>query len=287
MWLILSLLTALFTSCQDIIAKRTTARVGTYMTAWAWMFFSVPFFLCLLPWHGPVTLKHGFWLSLLVGGSLLTVSGITFFKAIEAGELSLTLPLLSLTPLFMLVTSPLIVGEFPHPGGIAGMLCIMAGAGILFTDPADGGPLGAFRRLWRARGSRYMLMTAVLFSVGGNIDKVGVLHSSPLIWSIALNTFVSIGIGAVMVQRTPGVWGKLRAEFPALLGIGFFAALMMLAQMTALTLAPAAYVIAIKRTSILMSSLAGYWIFRERAAVQRVPAILLMVAGVFIIAFFS
>lgn len=286
-WVLLSLLTAVFASVQEVVAKRSIPGLGAALCAWGWVFFSVPFMAILLCLQGPVVVRTGFWPALAAGGALLTVSGMTMFRAIEAGELSRTLPILSFTPFFMLVTSPLIVGEFPRPCGVTGILLIMAGSCLLYYDSAEGSIGTAFRRLWGARSSRLMLVTAFLFSIGANIDKVGVLKSSPLVWAVALNLVVSVGMGVIVFSRTPDVLQKLRLGWPWLMTTGFFAAIMMAVQMTALTMAPASYVIAVKRTSILFSSLAGFWFFKEPGAHQRLPAIVLMLAGIFVISFFN
>ena len=287
MWLALSLLTALSASAQEVTAKRTVPQTGPYLAAWGWMFFSIPFMAVMLFFGGPVVLAPGFWVTLACGGALLTVSGFTLFRAIDAGELSVTLPILSFTPLLMLVTSPLIVGEWPGMWGVAGILLIIAGSCVLFYDPLSGGPVVALRRLWSARSSRLMLVTAVLFSIGANVDKVGVLQSSPMAWSVALNMVVAVGMGIIAFRRTPDAVNRVRQSFPWLVLMGLFAAIMMFVQMTALTLAPAAHVIAIKRTSILFSSLAGFYFLGEKGAGQRIPAIILMLAGIFVISFFK
>jgi drug/metabolite transporter (DMT)-like permease len=285
MWLLFAFLTAFFTSLQDIISKRISGRVSPYVTAWALSFFSVPFFAVLFIWERPVIHHAGFWPALLACTIILTVSGVFFFKSIEASDLSLTVPLLSFTPLLLLVTSPLIVGEFPRPMGIVGMVFIVLGCYLLFYRPDQEDILAPFRRLLKAKGSRYMLIVAILYSIGGNIDKIGMRASSPLTWSIALNALVALVLGMLMLRKVKDARAQVRREWPWLMAIGLCMALMMMFQMNALKLAIVPYVIAIKRTSVIMSSLWGVWFLKERGGRERLLAVLFMVAGVFVISF--
>jgi drug/metabolite transporter (DMT)-like permease len=285
MWLILSFLTAVSNSAQDIISKRLSTRVSPYVTAWAASFFSLPFLLILFIREHSLVHGPDFWLALLVTGVLLAVATVFFFKAIEAADLSMSIPILSFTPMFLLVTSPLIVGEFPRPLGIVGMAIIVFGCYVLFYQPGQENILAPFKRLMKARGSRYMLLVAILYSIGGNIDKIGVRNSSPLLWSLSLNAFVSTLLGCMMLIKVKNVDKQVRSNWPWLMAMGFCLALMMMFQMNALKLAIVPYVIAIKRTSVILTSLWGVWFLKERSTWVRILAVVLMVIGVFVISF--
>ena len=285
MWLVLSFLTALCTSAQDIISKRVSTRVSPYVTAWAVSFFSLPFLAVLFLWERPAIPLVNFWPALLASTIILSVSSIFFFKSIEMSDLSLTIPLLSFTPLFLLVTSPIIVHEFPKPFGIVGMILIVLGCYVLFYHPQQEDFLAPFRRLIKARGSRYMLIVAVLYSIGGNVDKIGMQSSSPLIWSFSLNAVVSAFLGGIMFHKVKDAPRQIRAHWPWLLGVGLCMALVMIFQMHALKLTIVPYVIALKRTSIIMTSLWGLWFLKESGARERLWAVAFMIIGVCVISF--
>jgi drug/metabolite transporter (DMT)-like permease len=285
MWLILSFFTAFCNSAQDIISKHLSKRVSPYVTAWAASFFSLPFLAIFFIWERPPLIGPDFWPALLITGTMLSVAIVFFFKAIEASDLSLSIPILSFTPMFLLVTSPLIVGEFPRPWGIVGMVLIVFGCYALFYHPEQENILAPFKRLMKARGSRYMLLVAILYSIGGNIDKIGVRNSSPLMWSISLNAFVSVLLGIMMSVKVKDVEKQVRVNWLLLAAMGFFLAIMMMFQMNALKLAIVPYVIAIKRTSVILTSLWGVWFLKERAGWERALAVALMIMGVFVISF--
>ncbi|NTV30330.1 MAG: EamA/RhaT family transporter, partial [Candidatus Omnitrophica bacterium] len=78
---------------------------------------------------------------------------------------------------------------------------------------------------------------------------------------------------------------QVRKHWRHLLAVGTLMAFMMLTQMTAITMTQVPYLIAIKRISIIMSTLWGLWFFKEKTAGKRLWAVLIMVAGVMVIAF--
>ncbi len=285
MWIFLAFLVAVLTSVQDVLAKKISSKVSPYVTAWAWPFFSIPVPGCFLFTQKTVILGPLFWPVLFAGTVSLTVASLFFFKAIEAADLSLSIPMLSFTPLFLLVTSPLMLHEVPSVVGLIGIFLILAGSYVLFYDPSNGNPLTPLRALLRSRGTRYMLIVAVLFSIGGNIDKIGVMQSSPLVWSIALNTAVSVFLGVIMLLKVKEPLKQIRSKWPVFLLIGGTMGLVMVFQMQAILMTKVSYVIAVKRTSVVMSSLWGVIFFGEKGGRRRLLAVLLMVAGVFVIAF--
>jgi uncharacterized membrane protein len=105
------------------------------------------------------------------------------------------------------------------------------------------------------------------------------------LWSISLNAFVSFLLGIMMLVKVKDAQRQVRMNWLLLAAMGFFLALMMMFQMNALKLAIVPYVIAIKRTSVILTSLWGVWFLKERGGWERVWAVALMIMGVFVISF--
>ncbi|MBF0532735.1 MAG: EamA family transporter [Candidatus Omnitrophica bacterium] len=285
MWIILALITALFTSFIDVIARKIVGRVNPYVIAWAEFFFAVPFLALGLIFEPRIVLQNHFWLVLVVSALLLVVSSAYYFKAIAASDLSLTIPILTLTPLLLLVTSPLMLGEFPKIGGLIGIVLIVAGAYVLKFDDWEKGIFAPLHSLFKERGPQLMLIVAVLYSIGGNIDKIGVRNSSPLVWALALYFLVGLLLWPVMLMKTRDSRGQIRGAFGWLLLMGFCFAIATLVQMYAIRMTMVPYIIAIKRMSVVFSSLFGLWLFHESEWRERLTGALLMMAGVFLISF--
>ena len=117
------------------------------------------------------------------------------------------------------------------------------------------------------------------------MDKIGVRHSSPMIWSLAVNLAVSLTLGVIMMHKVRGPWSQVRGNWLTLIIIGLAVAGVMLFQMNAITTGLVPYIIAVKRTSVIMSSLWGVIFLKEKGGRGRILAIAMMLLGVFVISF--
>ncbi|MEZ2234341.1 MULTISPECIES: EamA family transporter [unclassified Microcoleus] len=282
-WLILGIFTAFFEAVKDVFGKQNLKKSDEYVVAWSLSFFSV---ISLTPWviyTGIPALNSQFWVALLIGGSINAVTALLYIKAIKVSDLSLTVPLVALTPLFMLLTSPLIVGEYPKLFDYIGIFLIVSGSYLLNIKDKSQGYLAPFKALVKEPGPKLMLMVAFLWSITSNFDKIGVQNSSPIFWIFSIFGTMSILLLPILLHKTPNPSRKILKQLPMLAAMGFFNAIGVLCQMQALTLTLVVQVIAIKRTSVLMGVLFGHFIFKEKDIQQRLLGAAIMVLGVFVI----
>lgn len=260
----------------------------------------------------------GFVTALAVSGGINAVTTPLIVWALKRSDLSLVAPLTSLTPLFMIPTAAIVLDEAPSVAGAVGVAVIVVGAYLLNVSDRDAGLLAPFAALARDPGARAMLLVAALYSVSGTYDKVGTQASTPLVWVAAVQGAVALLLAPLALRRwersrartrsaTADLAGKdpagknaagakrigADAEEPdapsiarwspapaAALGVaGAAMTILAVAQMTALTLTLAAYVIAVKRTSTLFSVLLGHSLFREEGIRDRLLGATVMLAG--------
>lgn len=282
-WLILGIFTAFFEALKDVFGKQNLKQSDEYVVAWSLSFFSVIF---LIPWviyTGIPALNSQFAIALLIGGSINAVTALLYIKAIKVSDLSLTVPLVALTPLFMLLTSPLIVGEYPSFFDYIGIFLIVVGSYLLNIKEKSQGYLAPFKALVNEPGPKFMLIVAFLWSITSNFDKIGVQNSSPIFWLFSIFGTMTILLLPVLLYKTPNPSRKIFKQLPMLAAMGFFNAIGVLCQMQALTLTLVVQVIAIKRTSVLMGVLFGHFIFKEKDIQQRLLGAGIMILGVFFI----
>ncbi len=310
MWIFLALTAAVSTAMRDVASKRAVRSMDPVPVALG--VAAVPTVLLggIVLATGPAAPGDGFWLALVVSGGINAVATPLIVVALQRSDLSLVTPLTSLTPLFMLVTGAVVLGEVPGPRGIAGVVTIVAGAWLLALPARHQGALGPFRAVLGDPGARAMLLVAFLYSISATYDKVGAQASSPLLWAASINGVVTVAMAAVMVAgvRTrrraaaapPVPWGAGpgcgggggdggaagdgRVVAMVLLA-GLFAAIMAAAQMTAILLTLAAYVIAVKRTSTLFGVMLGHAVFHEQHVRERLVGAVVMLAGFVILTF--
>lgn len=282
-WLPLALLAALSEGIRDVLFKRGLRELDEYVVGAVAKGLAFVFLLPALVVGGVPPLAPAFWGALLACGALNVGAFVLYLRALRISELSLTVPLVTLTPLFLLVVAPVVLGELPGPSGLAGIALLVAGAYLLRFDTRRLGPLAPFRALLRERGPRLMLLVAFLYAVTASLDKIGVRHSSPVVWPAAVELFGALALLPAALRRAGGP-ARLLAIAGRLAPIGALGALAGLFQMSAVRLTLVAYVIALKRLSAAVGVIAGHFLFGERGFRERLAGTLLMVLGVVCIA---
>jgi uncharacterized membrane protein len=280
---IFAFLTAFFESIKDLFSKRGLHAVDEYIASFSFKFFALPFLLPLVFIFGIPHLGSNFWIALIIDGVLNVFTIILYMRAIKVSDLSITVPLVAFTPLFLLITSPLILGEFPAPLGVVGVLLIVFGSYLLNITKISEGLLGPFKALLRKKGPKLMLFVAFLFSITSTIDKIGVQNSSPIFWAFSINLFVMLAIIPLIFLKSDHDFSSIKTDFKILFPIGFFSALTIIFQMIAISLTLVAYVISIKRVSVVFGVLWGRFVFKEKKVKERLAGTSVMVLGVALI----
>ena len=283
-WLIFSLLNSFFDSASNAFSKHGAQKINVLSAAWALRFYSL-FILFPLAFlfdsFRPV--GANFWIALFATSSLNAVTSILFVKAIKDSPLSLTLPITTFTPVFLLITSPIILGEFPNPLGIIGILSVVVGSYVLNLNKRAHGFFEPILAIFKEKGSRLMLIVAVIWSITSNIDKIVVKSSNPLLASFATTSIVLILLTLVLWLRRISIWHILR-QSKILAPIGLTGGLSLAFQMTAISMTLVANVISVKRTSVLFGTAWGKIYFKEENIKERFAGAFIMVIGVILIA---
>ena len=286
MWLLFASLTAFFDACKDATGKQSLKTLDEYSVLFSFMAIGVVILFPIVLIEGIPPIQPGFWLALLIGGGLNILAFTLYVRALKLADLSLTVPLVTLTPLFLLVTSPILVQEWPTWADGVGVVLLVIGSYVLNLGAGIlQAPFEPLFTMARNPGSRLMLCVAFIWSITSNFDKIGVQGSSPLLWAIALFSVIATGMVPFVFfrQNSLGI-GPLLGEWRLLGLTGVFNAIAITFQMLALPMAPVAQVIAVKRMSALLSVLFGHFFFREKGFKSRLAGAAIMVSGVVIMA---
>lgn len=280
MWVILSFLAAFFESVKDVLSKKNIETVDLYVVAWLLRLFALVFVCPLLFFtEFPDELNNSFWLALCVGGSFNVLITLIYLCALKNSDLSTSVPMLNFTPMFMILTSPLMINEYVGISGCLGILAIATGTYILNLENKNANLLDPFRSFYRNKGARIMLLIALLWSFTANIDKIGIQNSSPVIWAFTLLLFHVIFLFPVFFLKSKHQMKQIKKNWKQLVLMGLASALSIIFYVISVNIAVVAYVIAIKRTSTAMSVMYGHFIFHEKHFKYRIIGAILMIIG--------
>lgn len=287
-WVLSAALAAFFESLKDLLLKRVTGqKLNSYSLTWGMLFFSALFYLPVALQTPVPELGEYFWLILLSHATLLGCGLLFYVKALEISEVSLCVPLIMFTPLFLLVASPLMVNEYPSILGVGGVVLIVVGSYFLNISQYKRGYLAPLRALFEQRGPRLMLLFAFLMGITSNLDKLGLRNSSPDFYMACVVTALPFVTGVVFSLRDPRTIPNALRSCPVVLPAALANTLMAYFHFTAMSLGLVVYVIAIKRTSVVMSILGSNVFFKEQGFRERLVAALIMLAGVVLISIAS
>jgi drug/metabolite transporter (DMT)-like permease len=281
LWIFYALVSAFALATSDALTKKALRNTNEYLVAWFRLVFTMPL-LFLLFFRVPVPeLDSTFFAAFLLALPLEVVALILYIKALRCSPLSLTLPFLSFTPLLLILVSYLILGEEVSLRGGFGIFLLAAGSYTLNITGIRKGFLEPLKAIARERGSILMLAVSILYSFTSPLGKMAIEHSSPLFFGIAYFTALTLVFTPIALWSaksevknffTSGAYRQLAAP-------GFFSSCMIISHMIAISLVQVAYMISVKRISILIGVVYGYLFFREKHFKERSLGALLMVAG--------
>ena len=277
--------TAVSEALKDITSKHNLHHVDEYTAAFAMHLVQSILLIPIVYLSGIEQITGRFFWTLLSSSILQLIVILLYFKAIKRSEISVTLPLITLTPLFMLLTSPIMIGELPSALGIAGIFFIVAGTYIsnLSEDPKK--IFAPFISLVKNQGSRYMLLVAFIWSITSNLDKIGVEETSPVFWAFSKDFVILFYLFPILLWKSKKPWLQIRNRKGPLMMVGFLRSTSVLSQMFAIQYILVPYVISIKRASAVFIILYAFFFLNEKKNFRnRLIGMSIILIGLFIIA---
>lgn len=271
-----------FDVCRKILADRVRPAPLAFLLAAG----AVPLFALWTAVDGMPAVQSGYLLPAAASVLLNIAANLLFFSALRNSQLSVTIPLLSLTPVFTALLAIPLLGEVPTWRQWLGILLVVAGAFVL--NLPEGGalsPAAARSPFFAARGGGLMVLVALFWSLTGPFDKMATTKASGPFHATVLCTGVAIGIAAVLAgQHRLRELGDVRAA-------GWIFILAVLISIAALGLQLLAMlevwvglVETLKRGIGNLSALIlGKTLFGEAVSPRKLLAVGLMIAGVALI----
>ena len=287
-WFFLSLLAALSLATSDALTKRFFSNLSPLMMGLARLGYALPWLLAALffiPWVIPDTT---FWFCIAIGLPMEALAFYCYMKALKVSPLSLTVPFLAFTPGFIILTGWIILGEEISPGGFCGIILIIVGAYFLNLSKTSYGLLDPLKAIFREPGSRLMLLVSFIYAFTSTIGKLAIIHSNPYFFGITYNMALVMLMTLFLPAAANAEPVKNLVRRPLIgLILGALVATTIFSHMLAISMTNVAYMISLKRTSILFGVLYGALWFKEEKIAERLTGAIIMISGVFIIGWFG
>ncbi|MDO8619786.1 MAG: DMT family transporter [bacterium] len=260
---------------QKGIGEQTLVGVGF---SGAGLIFLVALFFFGIPDTAP-----GFW-STFFFASILTVLGqFAWYRAFNYGTVSFIAPLRVLTPLIIIFTGSLFLGEVPSQNGLVGIALTVSGL-LLLLGAQGGSFFASLKESLQSSGFLWGMLAVLAFSISFPLDKKAILASSTLFYSTCL--YGVTGITSLLIafllnrektrEGLSTLWQNRRVVLVWILFLvtgGFLVN-------HALNFTLAVYAASVKRLQALWSVLLSGAFLKEGHTLRKSLATLIMLIGV-------
>lgn len=274
---------ALIKGVQSIYQRRNALGTDEFVTAWASRAFGLPVIAIALFYQGIPNLSTEFLLYIIPQGLVIAATSLLIAKAYKESDASIVTPMFALSPILVVGTSFLILGEIPTLRGLLGIIFITFGAYILKIRGSKT-LLEPIRKLWSERGVQLILIVILIYSITANIDKIGVKQSSAIMWPFAIYFLSSLFLMPVMMKKSDDWRSKIKSDWRPLVLLGALGGGSIILQMMAFEITNVSYVVAIKRLSIPITVIFSFFMLNEKDSFrERITGSALMIIGALLI----
>jgi len=285
-WFIFAMLGAFFDATYYTLIKKNLQNINQYVLSTGVFLASSIVLFVISIFRGFPEIGSAFYSSVFATGVLNVIAAVLYFKALKITDLSLAMPMISFTPVFLILTSFLLLREFPTIFGLIGIFLIVFGSYVLNTTKNCSKLFEPIKSIFINRGTFFMLIVAFLFSISSNFDKLVVQNSDPIFSSAMVFLFLGISFLILSSIKAKNELINSKKHLGKFLLVGMVLSLAAITINIAFTMQIVPYVISLKRLSILFSVVYGGFLFKEKNLLRRSIGALIMLGGVFLIILF-
>jgi uncharacterized membrane protein len=284
MGVIAALLCAFTSTAKDLVSKSVASRIHPDLSTFASFIYTLPYYIAIFIAASALGVEVSsfsttfFLLVLLRGISDVFAEGFKM-RALEAGDVSLVIGLLSLSPLIITFFTPLLTNDEVTTREAISIVVVVVGGLLLI------GKGGSLKTIPQPKAILYSLGGSFAFAANTALDKLAVNHATSAVGQAgAITSAFAVTMCAALLTapallRVPLSRSQLSNNSRALLLRGLFETIFMIAKMAALAVLPAHIVVGIMRVSILLTVIMGGAMFQEQHRAQRIIGTLVMYVG--------
>ncbi len=285
--LILILISAVIHPLWNIILKRSEDKVVFYLHIHLVFTVLGSFILFIFPVKA---VSGGAWLFIGLSSLAHFFYQVFLCRTYEAGDISLTYPIVRSSPIFVAILGFVFFRELPSAAATAGIILIIIGTQLINQDELS--LSGMFRPLRekKAQALFFAALPALFSALSSVIDKKGVLEVSPILFFYLFFALSGImfGIYALFFEkRRRNIFRifarhKYTITLASLLEFGSYVLILY-----AFRLSKVAYVVALRQVSVIFGAIFGVYFLKEKYARIRILASVIIFIGAFLITAFG
>ncbi len=290
MWFTFAIISAFCASLSTIIEKKVLEKEHSSTFSAILSFLAAIITLPALYIYRDFDIPLMVWPILIVSSLLVTIAFLEVTSGIRHLDISNSAPLFLLSPLMTALLAFVFLGETLSVLQLSGMVLLGVGTYILQTKNLLDAR-GFLSHLTHDKYVKIILLGLFLYGITSILDRV-VLHTynMPVFLSLAISQIlIAINFGFLMLYKKINLVLIIKNSFSKNIKIILLVAMLTVsyrvAQNYAVSLAAVGLVTAVKRSSSLFTTIIGGEIFHEKELIKKSIACLIMILGVFLIAF--
>ncbi len=284
-WFLFAFLAAFSWATSDLLNKLSMSKgENEYNALLSRFLWAIPIiFLFYLKKSGLKTPEYKalIYIILVITGDIS--ASLLYMKALKIGEISIVAPLTSFAPIFMVLTSIVILGEPPSKLSLFGILLVSLGSYILGIKNLQKGLLKPLTEVLLSKPGIYTICAAFIFSIDTSIAKVSLRYTdiySFSFWYTLLFAIIFIILSKILNRP---ISPKSIAMRKGSIMIGILFGLGTISFMKAIETANISYVSAIGKVNMVISVIYGRIFFKERNFKNKLIGTIIILAGVILV----
>jgi drug/metabolite transporter (DMT)-like permease len=220
-----------------------------------------------------------FLIYLLIDVTLIALAQILLMRALQVSPMSLCIPFMAFSPVFLIPMGYIVLGELPNSSKLMGVGLIVIGSLVMHRKLFAAGWLAPLAAILREKGSRYILLVALILAITSPVEKQLVLMSDPLTVAFGYGLGLCVFFAVLALVRNADCLTVMRKTPGWTILAGILDAATILLLYFTFGFLPAVIAISIKRAGIVLSIFAGWLVFHERNIGDKLIAASGMLAG--------
>ncbi|HWB83874.1 MAG TPA: hypothetical protein VG675_07020 [Bryobacteraceae bacterium] len=220
---------------------------------------------------------------LVIDVLLVSIVNVMYFRALQISPMSLCIPFLAFTPIFLIPTGYIVLGQLPAPIKLLGVVLIVVGSLAMHRKLFAVSWLAPVKAIVQEKGSRLMLTVALVFSITNPIEGKLVLMSDAYTEAFAYGLGLVIFFVILSKAKREDAGAAIRNNVTWIAAAGLLDGIALIMQLASYNYIPVVISVSIKRAGILLAVFSGWIFFRERGITDKVIAASVMLVGVLIL----